>query len=184
MADYILFAGVNGAGKTTLYQTDDYYKDTPRINMDEIVRGIGSWKNQEDVHRAGMIAVRMLKDYFDKGITFNQETTLCGRSVIGNINKAHTLGYRVILYYVGLDSVDIAKERVRLRVQNGGHGIPEADIEKRYVESLLNLKKIISVCEQVVLFDNTYSFYKVAVFENGRCVDKADHMPVWCNGWL
>lgn len=38
MKKYLIFAGVNGAGKTTLYQTNNEYKDLPRVNMDEIVR--------------------------------------------------------------------------------------------------------------------------------------------------
>jgi hypothetical protein len=29
----------------------------PRVNMDEIVREFGSWKNQADVFRAGKIAL-------------------------------------------------------------------------------------------------------------------------------
>ena len=37
---------------------------------------------------------------------------------------------------MGLDLVDIAKERVKQRVEHGGHGIDEKDIEKRYEEHL------------------------------------------------
>lgn len=49
MKRYILFAGCNGVGKSTLYQTNDMFLDLPRVNMDEIVREFGSWKNQADV---------------------------------------------------------------------------------------------------------------------------------------
>lgn len=56
MKKYIIFAGVNGAGKTTLYQTDRAYKKLPRVNLDEIVREFGSWKNSADVIKAGKIA--------------------------------------------------------------------------------------------------------------------------------
>ena len=66
MKRYILIAGVNGAGKSTLYQTLDYLQGMPRINMDEIVRGFGDWKNQNDVAKAGRIAVGLIKDYFEK----------------------------------------------------------------------------------------------------------------------
>ena len=43
---------------------------------------------------------------------------------------------------MGLNSVDIAVERVKERIKNGGHGIPEEDIKRRYVESIDNLVKI------------------------------------------
>lgn len=42
MKKYIIIAGVNGAGKSTLYQTIENLKDMPRVNVDEIVRKIGS----------------------------------------------------------------------------------------------------------------------------------------------
>ena len=85
MKKYILIAGVNGAGKSTLYQTLESLKDMPRINTDEIVKSFGSWKNKSDVFKAGKIAVKKIKEYFEQGITFNQETTLCGVSIIQNI---------------------------------------------------------------------------------------------------
>ena len=45
MKKYVIIAGVNGAGKSTLYQTDDNLKGLSRVNVDEIVREIGDWKN-------------------------------------------------------------------------------------------------------------------------------------------
>lgn len=82
MKKYILIAGVNGAGKSTLYQTLDSLKDIKRVNIDEIVRENGNWRNPADVMTAGKQAIRVIKDYFDKGISFNQETTLCGNSIL------------------------------------------------------------------------------------------------------
>lgn len=108
MKRYVLFAEVNGAGKTTLYQTSDDYIGMPRINMDEIVPEFGSWRVPADASRAGMLAVRKIKEYFDSGVSFNQETTLCGHMIFRNINKAKQLGYEIDLNYVGLDSVELA----------------------------------------------------------------------------
>lgn len=53
------------------------------------------------------------------------------------------------MYYVGVASVEIAKERVALRVKKGGHGIPDKDIERRFVESIKNLPRAIRVCDIV-----------------------------------
>ena len=125
MKKYIVIAGVNGAGKSTLYQTIENLKEMPRVNVDEIVREIGDWKNIADVFKAGKMAVKRIMQYFDEGITFNQETTLCGQTIIRNILKAKELGYFIELHYVGVDSVEVAKDRVKYRVQQGGHGIPE-----------------------------------------------------------
>ena len=99
MKRYILIAGVNGAGKSTLYQALDYLQGMPRINIDEIVREFGDWKNPSDIAEAGRIAVGLRKDYFEKGISFNQETTLCGKSILENIKYAKQLGYEIELHY-------------------------------------------------------------------------------------
>ena len=149
MRRYILFAGCNGVGKSTLYQTNDLFRNMPRVNMDEIVREFGSWKNESDAFKAGKIAVGKISSYFREALSFNQEVTLCGQSIWKNIEKAHELGYQVEMYYVGVASVEIAKERVALRVKKGGHGIPDKDIERRFVESIKNLPRAIRVCDIV-----------------------------------
>lgn len=84
MKKYILIAGVNGAGKSTLYQSLQSLQGMPRVNTDEILRDFGDWRNMADVMTAGKIAVKKIARYFDEGITFNQETTLCGKSIINN----------------------------------------------------------------------------------------------------
>ena len=103
MKRYIIFAGVNGAGKTTLYLTYKEIKDIPRVNLDEIIRKNGSWKNPLDVVNAGRIAVSLVKECISAGHTFNQETTLCGKSILRNIESAKKAGF--ILRYTTWDLI-------------------------------------------------------------------------------
>lgn len=182
MKTYILFAGVNGAGKSTLYQAlGSEITDMPRINTDEIVKTFGDWKNFDDVIKAGKIAIKKIEENFSKGVSFNQETTLCGASIIKNIQKAKKLGYTVIVHYVGIESVELAKERIRKRVQNGGHGIPDKDVERRYTESFQRLKDIIPVCDEVILYDNTTVFERIAIYYNGKLFWIKSSQPDWCS---
>lgn len=181
MKKYILIAGVNGAGKSTLFQTLASLKDMPRINTDEIVKSFGNWQNMSDVLKAGKIAVRKIKEYFEQGISFNQETTLCGASIIRNIEIAKSLGYRIELHYVGVASADIAKTRIAYRVSQGGHGIPDADVERRYTESFNRLREIISLCDMVVLYDNTKNFNRFAIYQTGKLCNISDTRPDWYN---
>lgn len=129
---YTIFAGVNGAGKSTLYQQYKYNLNETRINPDEIVQKIGSWKNDKDQMMAAKIAVKRIKECMENGESFNQETTLSGKSIFKTIEKAKNMGYKIYMHYVGLESADLAKERVKQRVLKGGHSIPEDIIEKRY----------------------------------------------------
>ena len=120
MKKYILIAGVNGAGKSTLYQSLPSLRDMPRVNTDEILREFGDWRNISDVMAAGKIAIKKIAQYFDDGLTFNQETTLCGKSIINNVEKAKKKGYFIELHYIGVAGADIAKERVLVRIKHGG----------------------------------------------------------------
>lgn len=179
MKKYILIAGVNGAGKSTLYETLDILKDMPRINTDEIVKKMGDWQDTSVLMKAGKKAVQLLNHYLMEGISFNQETTLCGKSILRNISKAKELGYFIELHYVGVDSVEIAKERVKKRVSKGGHGIPEADIEKRYLETFRNLKEILQICDLAAFYDNTEEFRRFAIFRNGEAIRLSHTLPKW-----
>lgn len=181
MKRYIIYAGVNGAGKTTLYQSDltDEIREMPRVNVDEIVRSFGRWDAPNDVIEAGMRAVGLIHECFKEGKSFNQETTLCGHSILRNIQRAKNDGYFVEIHYVGVDSPEIAIKRVHQRVLDGGHGISELDIRRRYVESLRNLLVVIPLADKVEIYDNTKAFERIASFRDGKCVYKSDKESTW-----
>lgn len=156
----------------------------PRVNTDEILREFGDWRNTADLMKAGKLAVERLNFYMLKGITFNQETTLCGHSIIRTIKKAKEIGYVVEMHYVGVDSPEVAKMRIAWRVEMGGHGIPDRDVDKRYIESLINLRTVIDICDLVALYDNTEVFRRFAIFRNGKPVRVSGKMPDWYKKWL
>ena len=178
---FYLFAGVNGAGKSTLYNTESLdinIKDTVRINTDEIVRKIGNWKNDSDQIKAVKIAINLRNNCFQCGKSFNEETTLTGKTILKTIDRAKELGYELQLFYVGLNSSDIAKERVKNRVEKGGYNIENDVIEKRYYESLKNLKKIISKFDKVYLYDNSIKYKNIFSFSDNTILFK-DKNIIW-----
>lgn len=176
---YILIAGVNGAGKSTLYQSLQSMQDMSRVNTDEILREFGDWRNMADVMTAGKIAVKRIAAYFDEDITFNQETTLCGKSILSNITRAKKQGYFIELHYIGVENVDIAKERVAARIKQGGHGIAEQDIEKRYIDTFENLKIVLPESDLAAFYDNTIEFRRFAIYKNGKPIRISHNVPMW-----
>ena len=83
------------------------------------------------------------------------------------------------MHYIGLSSAELAKERVAKRVADGGHGVSEADIERRYEQSFRNLIKIIPICNLVALYDNTEGFRRFAIYKDGVLVRKSHKVPDW-----
>lgn len=114
---YILIAGVNGAGKSTFYHSDykmgDFFdfcdegvfQNMQRVNADEILREFGDWRNSQDSMQAGRLAIKKVRRCFESGISFCQETTLCGKGILKNIETAKKRGYKVGVIYVGIGSL-------------------------------------------------------------------------------
>ncbi|NFN90341.1 ATPase [Clostridium botulinum] len=146
-----------------------------------MVARIGPWQDNNIQIKCAREAVKLIKKYIIEGISFNQETTLSGKSIISNTKLAKEKGFYVTMNYIGVESVDIAKERVAIRVSKGGHGIPDEAIERRYNDSLANLNKVISMCDKINIYDNTEMFKLVMAVNNGEIIWKDRNSPSWLN---
>lgn len=170
---YVVFAGVNGAGKSTFYRTGFWRepgmpRSLARVNSDEIVveEGGDPCSNADQI-RAGREALRRIDACLEGRKSFNQETTLTGRTCLRTIRRAREAGYRVVLYYIGIASAQAAIDRIEHRVSIGGHPIDEAAVRRRWAASLRNLSHAIDLCDEVTLYDNTVEFVALARWEGG-----------------
>jgi len=86
--------------------------------------------------------IQHIDECIKKKESFAFETTLSGKGYAKKIQELKKQGYEIIMYYLKLPSVDIALERVKLRVAQGGHDVPEIDIRRRFERSWNNFEKI------------------------------------------
>ena len=92
----------------------------------------------------------------EAGVSFSVETTLSTRSYINLIQQAQNQGYSVSLIYFWLNSPELAIERVKQRVANGGHDVPAPIIRRRYRSGLENFFRIYMPCvDYWMLADNS-----------------------------
>lgn len=164
-----IFAGVNGAGKTTLYffTQEKGINLGYRINVDEIAQSIGDYKDRKTLIRASKIALTMRRVYINDRLNFNQETTLCGKAILNLFKELKENSYKINLHFIGLDSPQTAKERVKIRVSKGGHDVEPQLIDKRYYESMQNLLKVMPLCDKVLIYDNTQNYELIVEITNG-----------------
>lgn len=88
--------------------------------------------------------------------SFAFETTLSSRSYKQKIEQAKRQGYTATLIFLWLNNIDLAKERVKTRVSDGGHNIEPDVIERRYIKGIKNLFDIyIPIVHGAFLFDNS-----------------------------
>lgn len=166
---FTIFAGVNGAGKSTLFYLEKSSDLGIRLNCDEILSSLGlKWEESRAQILAGKKLLQLQRECIESGVSFNQETTLCGQSIFNAVKQAKEAGYTILLRYVGVETAEIAKERVRKRIESGGHGISDETIERRFVTSQENFLKIYPLCNDVIIYDNTKQMQCAAMITNGK----------------
>ena len=59
------------------------------------------------------------------------------------------------MLYIGLEGPRLAAQRVADRVRKGGHFIPDADIERRYLRTLRQLVPTLALVDHAMAYDNS-----------------------------
>jgi predicted ABC-type ATPase len=167
--EIFVIAGPNGAGKSTGAATilPTRFPSDRFLNADDIAKALAT----DSRIAAGKIMLRRMRELRDQHVSFAFETTLAGQSHARFLQEAKKAGYRVYLAYVWLSSVELARKRVAARVQDGGHDVPAADIERRYRRGLKNLFTLyFPLADRWILCDN--SVKKLVVVARGRIGEK------------
>jgi predicted ABC-type ATPase len=153
-----IVAGCNGAGKTTASFNilPEMLNCREFINADEIARGLSPFHPEKVAIEAGRLMLGRIQDLLESGTDFAFETTLATKSFKSTIMKARAKGYHVTLLYFWLNSIDLAKDRVKQRVIEGGHYVDDSTISRRYVNGLKNLfKTYVNTCDFTLIYDNS-----------------------------
>ncbi len=150
MATLHVVAGPNGCGKSTLTRMSGF-SGLDIIDPDAIARGLGSGNSGQ----AAREALRRRRDALGAGRTHLVETTLAGSGILRHMAAARREDYRIILHFMSVDSPEQALDRIRNRIALGGHGVPDADVRRRFVRSHANLPAAISRADVTLLYDNT-----------------------------
>ena len=140
----IIIAGPNGAGKTTFAL--EYLPYEPAcpifVNADLIAAGLSPLQPAAALFRAGRLMLQEIDDHANHGRNFAFETTLAGLGYVRRIRQWREKGYVVKLIYLPLATPEEAIKRVEQRVKQGGHGIPEAVVRRRFGRSLRNFQAV------------------------------------------
>lgn len=149
-----VFGGANGSGKSTLIRS--MAPPGELVNADEIARLLDRAHPESASLAAGRMVLERLDELIAERQSFHWETTLSSHQALRHMVKARDAGFQTNLVFVVLESVALNIARVRSRVANGGHDIPEASIKRRYDNAFERLPKAIQLSDGVIVYDNTY----------------------------
>ncbi len=138
----IIISGPNGAGKTTFAKA--YLKEYAYeyLNPDDTAVELNPDKPEKAGIYAGRLFLRKLETLIGQGKNLLIESTLSGRSFQQIIKKMKQAGYIITIIYIFLDTPATCFARVKERVRNGGHNVPEPDIVRRFYRSKANFWQI------------------------------------------
>lgn len=172
--------GANGSGKSTLRR---------HLALDGIViidADLIAGEEKLNAFQAGKIAINRFNQCIHSWQNFLMESTLSGQSAIKRVQLAHRTNFFVQIYFVGLDNPALNKYRIWERVVKGGHHIEDAAVERRFVESISNLSKVVPFADDISLYNNsgsdkTTGFNEFLSVRNGVIIHEKSpvKMPPW-----
>jgi len=163
-----IIAGPNGVGKTTFAREflPNYADCKNFINADLIAQGMSPFSPETAAFHAGRIMLGEIDLFAKRGADFGFETTLSGRSHLHSIRQLKNKGYAAHFFFLWVPSVDLALSRVRARVSEGGHNVPEAVVRRRFSRSIRNFFiHYRRLADSWSLFDNSGATPIVIAFE-------------------
>lgn len=191
---YVL-AGPNGGGKSSILGEMMVQSGTDFINPDREASRVRRDNAALTTEEANAIAWRFGRDLLEQAVrerlNFAFETTLGGHTIPGLLEYACSVGIEVKVWFVCLATAEMHLQRVRARVAQGGHDIPEAKIRERYDASRANLIRLLPRLTELRLFDNSFEtdFRQNAApklrlilhFANGRIIAACEpaETPEW-----
>lgn len=154
----VLIAGPNGAGKTTFARR--YLPEDAGVihfvNADLIASGLSPLKPELAAIAAARMVLREIDRLAAERADFAFETTFSGLTYVHRLQAWKQAGYRIEMVYLRLRSVQLALRRIAVRVRQGGHDVPRADVVRRFSRGWGNFQRIYRpLADSWAVYDNS-----------------------------
>lgn len=166
-----IISGCNGAGKTTASYSllPEMLECSEFVNSDEFAKSLSPFHPENASIQASRYMLMKIRYLLKKQSDFAVETTLATRTLLKTVRMAQSAGYSVTLLYFWLDSPELAVERVKARVESGGHNIPEETIRRRYKVGIdYFFHHYAPISDRWILADNSQAPFRVVAEGSGE----------------
>ena len=175
----VAIAGSNGAGKSTFYTVFLQQTGLKFINADVLAKELGL-----EPYVAASAAEVLRREYIDREESFIFETVLSDPvgAKVDFLAQTAAAGFNVVLCFIAIRDPMMSKQRVSMRVSQGGHDVPDNKLESRYPRTLANLRLAIEKLPRIYVYDNSdlvCPYKLVAVFNDGKLQETPEEIPSW-----
>lgn len=171
--------GTNGVGKSTI-RDELLGPSIPYINADFIA-------HQLKTHQASLMLAELarqygsdeIKKYIAAGESFAFENNLHESKTYKWLEEMKKFGYRIELFYIGVNDLEITTKRIQERVERGEHHVPPNEVFARYENGMKLLRYYFGMPDKILMIDNTNIPYTCLEAETGRIIFQVTDAPTW-----
>jgi len=174
-----VIGGTNGTGKSTI-EEELLGPSIPFINTDFIAQQL---KYQQSSLMLAELAQQYGSEQIEKYIITNQsfafENNLHESKTFQWLEKMQKEGYRVEVFYIGVDNLRITTKRIQERVKRGEHYIPPDEVYARYENGIRLMRHYFAMPDKILMIDNTNTRFTCLEAEKGKIVFQSQNAPQW-----
>jgi predicted ABC-type ATPase len=176
---------------TTTEELRGYFVGSTFLKQQQMTEGIDSIVCSEggldfrgvkfNAYHASVLADFLRRKALVGSQSFSFETVMSAPDKVELLREARALGFRTYLYFIATEDPAINIQRVKNRVAEGGHDVPEGKIVDRYRRSLALLSEAIPHTNRAYFFDTSEeeAWYFAEGTDGTRLELKSDEMPRW-----
>ncbi len=161
----------------SIFNVADFELGAVSVNRNQF-----TYKGEFNSYIAADVAALIRLELIQSGESFAFESVFSHRSKLDVIRYAKEKNYRIYLYFVGTQDPEINLNRVNIRVNENGHGVPENKIKERYYRCFGLLKEVLKESDRAYLFDNSSTNAKLVaevVAGNKVTMHLQENVPAW-----
>jgi len=132
---------------------------------------------KDKISKAQKEVEKHINQIISERLSFAWETVFSHPSRLKIMKDAKDNGYTIHLLYITTKNPDINVARVRKRVSEGGHDVPEKKVRSRYRRSLSFLPEMIIIADEVVIYDNSEENFQLKILFQKSITAKDNSIP-------
>lgn len=160
--EFTVIAGPNGAGKSRL---SPYYIHCKSFDGDLLALNLRKKHPKWEERWIGGTVASELQKQKENAIThhadFAFETNFSNDLILNMIHEFKTSGYKISLFYFGLESLDDSTYRVMQRKILGGHDVTNEIIEYNFHEGIKRMQCNLHLFDNITFIDGNSNFGEV-----------------------